>query len=229
MAALSIPQPSAEMLAGDGRKRRNGILRRQARTDYLVDPDGHSVRWHWERTDRMYRELIHWTTFDRWSKEDGWFGGRTKFWEEMEERVFAYAKDRALRQRLDEINRVSDLLNTFEKFLKPLCDDDGNPLLDDNGLPKLGVKLPPLDRMVGSWLDLHERLMRIRGEAIQAPKPAESDKGVAAFPSEHVRDPVADGLSLTRDDLRYLARSFVRMRIQESDSPPKEPPDGTDS
>lgn len=230
---MSIPQPSTEMLVTDGRKRRNAILRRQARTDFLVDADGRSVRWHYDRSDRMYREIVGWNQFLRWSVDDAWVSGRKKFWEEMEARVFEHAKDRALRQRLNEIDRVSGLLNTFEKYLQPLVNEKGEPLIDaDTLLPKMGVKLPPLDRMVGAWLDLHERLMRLRGEAVLAPKPAEpaSGEGPPQLPSEHVRDPVADGLSLSREDIRHLAQSFVRLRMQETgavESPdPKEDPDG---
>lgn len=211
-------QPNTALIAAS---KRNTILRRQARTDFVVDPDGHSVRWHWEREDRMYREWVNFSTFAKWSVDDAWVTGRDRFWEEMEERVLAHAKDRALRQRIEDIERVSNLVNSFERFLHPLVDDDGKPLFDDNGLPKLGLKLPPLDRMISAWLDLQERLMELRGQALQQPVPAAGEK--PALPSEHTRDSVASGVSLSREDVRYLARSFVRMRMEQPETP-----EGTD-
>lgn len=188
------------------------VLRKQARTDYVVDPEGRSVRWHYEREDRDYSRLVGWDAFDSWSKKDQWTVGRERFWAEMEERVVAHVKDRLFTQRLDDIGRVEKMLEATEKLLLPKTDKDGNVLVDDDGIPEFHLKLPTLDRMAKTWLGLHERLMLLRGEAIPEKRIDPDSK-----PSEHVRDPVSDTVNLSRDEVRYLARQLVRIRQDEEE------------
>ena len=197
-------------------QRQTVVLRKQARTDYVVDPEGRSVRWHYEREDRDYSKLIGWDAFESWSKKDHWGPGRDRFWAEMEERVIAHVKDRLFTQRLDEIGRVEKLLEATEQLLRPKVDKDGNVLLDTDGIPQFHLKLPSLDRMVKAWLGMHERLMLLRGEAIPEKSAGETDK-----PSEHVRDPVSDTVNLSRDEVRYLARQLVRIRQEETSDEPE--------
>jgi hypothetical protein len=215
LAEAGVMVPRAEMA------RHLVVLRKQARTDYVVDPEGRSVRWHYEREDRDYARLAGFDAFESWSKKDHWAVGRERFWAEMEERVVAHVKDRLFTQRLDDIGRVEKMLEATEKLLLPKTDKDGNVLLDEEGMPEFHLELPPLDRMAKTWLSLHERLMLLRGEAVPEKPPDAATK-----PSEHVRDPVSDTVNLSRDEVRYLARELVRIRQdegEESDGSETEP------
>ncbi len=195
--------------------RRLKVLRGMAATDFIVDPDSHSVIWHYERKDRLYEATVECVTFEGWSKRDGWIQRRADFWEDAEKRIREHVADDYLRRRLDDLEKFERQLETFDAFLQPLTNKDtGEILLDEEtGLPRFPLEMPSMDKFAVMYMKLHERILLLRGEATtrteQLGKAEDVDKSTL---NQHLAEPTPIAPKLSRDDLRSMARRVLRAR-----------------
>ena len=217
-----LPQPKKDFA------KQSRILRNQAATDFIVDSEGRSIRWHYERTDRIYSQTVSWRTFESWSIEDRWTDRRVEFWEQMEQRVIAHYGDKIFRQRLVEMSKLEQLIEVYEPYLLPMKDPKTGEVLidDDTNLPKFALKMPNLDKFAEMYLKVHERLMLLRGEAI-----SRSDNANKTYPvTAHTEDPVSAHPLLNRSEARVLAAALLEQRkAQDFLSPPIEGGEDDDS
>lgn len=191
------------------------VMRQQARTDYIVDPEGRAVRFHYEREDREYKKTVAWGTFLEWSVRDKWSNDRDEFWRQIEQRVIEHQKDDYLKERRREYEFLRDLQDTYSELLLPLRDKDGNIKRDDvTGVPEFAMKLPKMDQFIKSYLLLHERVMLMRGEATSR-SATESEFDPDKKPSVHVADPLEQQIELSPYESRALSRAFLHMRQPE--------------
>lgn len=180
------------------------VLRNMAATDYITDPDGRSVRYHYERPDRNYR-VVAWATFREWSTADDWHGSRIRHWEAIEVRVRETHADEIYKRKVRDLDVIEEQLDLYRLFLQPLKDPrTGEELIDEKtGLPKLALELPRLDRFVTAYLKLHERGMLLRGDAIHRAE---------ILNQQHVPEPIkerARGPKLERNEQRALVRQLL--------------------
>lgn len=192
--------------------RHNKVLRNQAATDFVVDDQGRSIRYHYERKDRLYDETVSWSAFEKWAFEDNWIDRRTEFWTQLEDRVIANYADKIFRTRLKEMAQLESMVEVYEQYLLPIRDKTtGELTLDDNGLPKFALKLPSLDKFADMYLEVHKRLMLLRGEAITRSEQIGRDKPVTA----HIDDPASATPKLSRYETKALARALLHERQKE--------------
>ncbi len=189
-------------------------LRRMAATDFLVDPDGHSIRWHYERADRIYTKIVAWRTFEGWSLKDDWTTRRTDYWENIENRVRQHMADDILRRRLEDLEKLERTLVGLEKYLEPLVDRKGEPLIDKKtGLPKFALELGSMDKFMNSYLKLHERVMLLRGEATSRTEQLRApDVGDDAPLNGALQGPSRLVPKISRQDARAAARAMLMQR-----------------
>lgn len=204
---VSITRPRADFA------RQNKVLRNQAGTDFVVDDQGRSIRYHYERKDRLYSSTVAWGTFQLWAIEDKWVDRRAEFWVQMEDRVITHYSDKIFRARLKEMAKLERMVETYEAFLLPLVDKKtGRVKIDDKtGLPEFGLKLPSIDKFAEMYLKVHERLMLLRGEAINRSEQINREGRVTA----HMEDPVSATPKLSRDEARAMARALLHERQKE--------------
>jgi len=200
-----LPQPKKDFA------KQSRIIRNQAATDFIVDSEGRSIRWHYERSDRIYMQTVSWRTFESWSIEDKWTERRVEFWQQMEQRVIAHYADRIFRQRLVEMGKLEELIEVYEPYLLPMKDPKtGEVLIDsDTNLPKFALKMPNLDKFAEMYLKIHERLMLLRGEAITRSESASRDHPPV---TAHTEDPVSAHPLLNRTEARVLAAALLEQR-----------------
>lgn len=191
------------------------ILRKIAATDYICDPDGHSMRWHYERKDRPYEKSISYVRFEMWGTEDGWTKRRDAYWEHIESKVREHMADTLLRSRLQDIGKFRGMLDVLVQYLEPLVDaKTGKMKLDpDTGLPLYPLKLPSMEKFMGMYLLLHERVMLLSGEATVRSEQLRPDASEPEL-NEHLRDRAAIRPKLARADVRAMARTLLRSRAE---------------
>ena len=198
--------------AAVGFAKQSSILRKMAATDFICDPDGHSIRWHYERKDRLYERTIAWRSFEMWSLKDNWTKRREAYWEQIEARIREHMADEILRRRLIDLEKFEVKLDALDKFLEPMLDDDGEIIIDDETkLPKYPLKLPDMDKFAAMYLKLHERVMLLRGEATTRSEQLSPVKGDAPL-NEHLRGQAMIAPKLSRQDARAMARQMLRER-----------------
>ncbi len=210
-ASVGIVRPRADLA------RQNKVLRNQAGTDFVVDDQGRSIRYHYERKDRLYSVTVGWDTFQRWAIDDKWIDRRAEFWEQMEDRVIANYADKIFRARLTEMGKLETLIEKYEQYLLPLVDPKTGKLqIDDNGLPKFGLKLPTLDKFAEMYLKIHERLLLLRGDVTN--RSEQIGKGQIPV-TAHTDDPASVAPKLNRSEARAMARALLHERQKELASP----------
>lgn len=189
------------------------ILRNQGATDFIVDDEAHSIRWHYERTDRLYEKTVAWRTFEGWSIEDKWTDRRVEFWQQMEERVIAHYGDQLFQKRLEEMGKLEEFIAAYEPYLLPLRDKDTDEIIidDKTNLPKFALDMPKLDKFAEMWLKVHERLLLLRGEAITRSEQVGSERRITA----HTVDPVSANVKLSRSDAREMAQLLLRKKREQ--------------
>jgi hypothetical protein len=205
----NIPQPAAAFA------KQSSVMRKIAATDFICDPDGHSIRWHYERKDRLYEKTIAWRTFEGWSLKDTWTARREAYWEHIESRIRDHMADEILRRRLKDLENFENKLTALDRFLEPLLDDKGEIQTDDDGLPKYALKLPDMDKFIAMYLKLHERVMLLRGEATtrsEQLRPAEGAAEGEGPLNEHLRGRSTIAPKLSRQDARAMARAMLTGR-----------------
>ena len=111
--------------------RRINVVRQQAGIEYITDPDGKSIRWHYDRPDRDYGEHVTWMTFDQWARTDKWVDRRVKFWQDIEARTLRLYRDELLKARLEEIREMTESRSFIFEHLQPLRNADGTVQRDD--------------------------------------------------------------------------------------------------
>lgn len=200
-----MPQP------GPAFGRQVAVLRKIAATDFIVDPDGHSIRWHYERSDRLYEKTVAWRTFEGWALKDNWTTRRDGWWEQIEARVRDHMGDEILRRRLRDLEKLERRIEVLDRFLEPLVDEHGELRLSDDGLPTFGLKLPDMDKFVGMYLKLHERVMLLRGEATSRTEQTRITGDDSPL-NEHLRDRSRIAPKITRMDARAMARAMLEDR-----------------
>lgn len=193
-----------------------------AGVEYITDPDGRSIRWHYERGDRPYKTEVGDAMFKRWAVVDQWADRREQYWTEVETRVLDKLQDQIFRDRLRELNSMQEDRSYLEEWLRPLRDAKGNvqryPMVNDDGtphqfagLPKFPLKMPSIDRFLKALLDLDERIMLKRGEAITRTQTIGEKTKVMAT----ALDPVGSLMNLSREEARKLAQNLLRERMGE--------------
>lgn len=199
-------------------------LRKQAGYDYVTDPDGRSVRWHYEREDREYSSSLKWSTFEKWSKVDGWVAKRREFWEQIEERTLQHLQDEILRVRLEELAEMSEKSRPYMmEYMQPLRDEEDNVLRHPMrlrsgephphaGLPVFPLEMPSIDKFIRAFLQLDERIMLKRGEAVTR---TESIGDGRSKTSVTALDPVGSLMNLSPEEARSMAKSLLKQRFDK--------------
>lgn len=205
--SVGLARPRAEFA------RQNKVLRNQAGTDFVVDDQGRSIRYHYERKDRLYSDTVGWDSFQRWAIEDKWVDRRAEFWEQMENRVIANYADKIFRARITEMGKLETMIEKYEQYLLPLKDPKtGKIKFDKNGLPEFGLKLPTFDKFAEMYLKFHERLLLLRGEATNRSEQIGREQiSVTA----HTDDPASATPRLNRGEARAMARALLHERQKE--------------
>lgn len=196
-------------------------LRRHAGVDYITDPDGRSIRYHWARDDRTYKDDISEARFREWSMEDRWSERREQYWNEIEARTLDGLQDKILRMRMEELAGLTEARNHLSEYLMPLYNKDGtvkrHPDVDPDtgkphqfaGLPVFPLEMPRFDRFIKSLLDLDERVMLKRGEAITRTETI----GAKTKVKTTALDPVGSLMNITPEEARALAKDLLRKRM----------------
>jgi len=198
-------------------------MRRYAGLDYITDPEGRSVDWHWGRDDRDYKKSVALVTFKRWGVGDKWVNRREEFWAEIEARTLDGLQDAILRQRLVELTAMTKARSYMSEYMMPLTDEAGEvrryPMRDENGephpyagLPQYALDLPKFDKMLKAILDLDERVMLKRGEAITR---TENIGGTRSKVTTTTIDPVGSLMNITPEEARHMAKQLLRQRMGE--------------
>ena len=193
-------------------------LRNIAATDFITDPDSHTVEWHWRRQDRPFQTSVTFANFEKWSVRDRWKPRRIAYWKGIEERVRERMADEMVIRRLDDLQRLERQMESLGKYLEPMLDDKGNPKLGKNGLPVYPLDMPKMDRFIESYLKLHDRVLLLRGEATKRTEmiTAGSSDGEDEEESDLARTLRPSGPrmrpKLSRGDARALARQLVKQR-----------------
>lgn len=197
-------------------------LRRHAGVDYITDPDGRSIRYHYSRDDRTYKDEVSEPRFREWSMEDRWSERREQYWNEIEARTLDGLQDKILRMRMEELAGLTEARNHLSEYLMPLYNKDGtvkrHPDVDEAGkphkfagLPVFPLEMPRFDRFIKSLLDLDERVMLKRGEAITRTETIGSKTKVKTT----ALDPVGSLMNITPEEARALAKDLLRKRMGE--------------
>lgn len=207
VADNKIPQPKAILRAAAA------SMRQSAMTDYVIDADSHSIRWHYERADKKYQETVAWRTFEEWAIIDEWARHRSDYWRKIEVRVREGYADAYLARRVEELEWFQQKFNAWVPFLDPLVDPKtGAPLIDSTtGLPKFGLEMPSLDKFLTVMLKWHERVMLLRGDVTSREEKVANSAMPAAVAEAQVRaGTIAPNVS--RDDARAMAHALVMRR-----------------
>ena len=189
-------------------KEQRAIIRKTSATDYITDTEGHAVRWHYEREDRVYAKVVKFGVFLHWSEIDKWSPRRDEFWTEVEERVRAHMGAERLKFRIKHLAKLGEMATLFENLLKPLQDKDGNPLLDDEGMQRFAAELPKLDKLADMYLKLTERSLVLRGEVTKRSETVNEAAPITA----HTKTPT---LRARATDVKAMARHLLRERVPE--------------
>lgn len=192
-------------------------LKRQAETDYITDPDGNSVSWHYEREDREYSKHVSIETFRKWCSLGKWTERRVQFWDEMQDRMLAHIRDQLFQERMDRLTRNREKASYMAEYLEPLRDEDGEvqryPMDHEfyPGLPKFPLGLPKMDKFLKAYLDLQSDIRLDSGEAVTR---TETISGGRKKASVTALDPVSSLMNLSPDEARSMAKSLMRKRFQ---------------
>jgi len=198
-------------------------MRRHAAVDYITDPDGRSVDFHWGRDDREYCDHVKVDTFRQWARLDQWTDRREQFWEEIELRTLDGLQDRILRARLDELKHMTEARSYMAEYMLPVKHPETgqvmrHPAFTNKGevhpcanLPIYALDLPRFDRFIKSLLDLDERVMLKRGEAITRTETV----GRSTKITTTALDPVGSLMNITPEEARRLAKNLLRQRMGE--------------
>lgn len=195
-------------------------LRRHAGVDYITDPDGKSIEWHWQREDREYSKSISLVQFNKWATQDGWVPRRDQFWTDIETRTLEGLGDKILQERLRELEVMTEARSYMTEYMMPLKDSAGQVLRHPTmtksgevhpqaGLPVFPLELPRLDRFLKALLDLDERVMLKRGEAITRTETVGSKTKLTTT----ALDPVGSLVNISREEARRLAQHLLRQRM----------------
>lgn len=201
------------------------VLRQQAGVDYIADPDGRSINFHYHRDDREYKKTLTYVSFSDWSKEDHWVVKREQFWREVEARVLAQWQEKLIQRRFAEIDELTEIRTYYSEYMRPLKDKDGKVRRDEeSGLPVFGLDMPRMDRWIRVFLEVDERLMTKRGEATQRTESStpEMQQRISAL------DPVTASARLSPEDLRAMSREILRRRQPELADVIPAPPEDVD-
>jgi len=203
----NVPPLPKRLLATSKQGWASRAMRDAAATDYITDADGHDVRWHHERKDRLYSQTVGWKAFEVWSINEKWKERRRRWWEQIEERVRLHYGDRVLRARLDDMARFEQLLTSFDGYLMPLKDKAGKVVINEaTGLPAFALDMPSFDKFMVMYLKLHERVMLLRGEATQR-----TESTTTAPVDAHQRPMLAPNIS--QADIHAMARTLLEQRM----------------
>lgn len=186
-------------------------IRRQAEEDYITDPDSNSIDWHYKRDDRSYKKACAIDTFRHWAKAGKWSERRIQYWEEIQKRLLAHIQDRLLDQRIKEVEDLHTIKSAVGEYLNPLIDDDGEVIRnEETGLPKFGVEMPSLDKLVKVYLDLDLRIALKTGDVTNR------TETVTANGEEGPRgrllnsgDPVSNLMNIQPHEAKALARKLL--------------------
>lgn len=205
-------------------------LRLLAKIDYVTDPEDRSVHFHYERTDREYK-LVALRTFEQWATEDGWIPQRALYYREIERRIIIDRLDKLVEQRFRELDELSEDMRLLHEWVTPLRDKDGNvrrhtSMIEEvdvktgtfsrrpnpyDGLPMYALPFESMEKLIGAFLKLDERLMLKRGDATTRTETTEA--GSLGRPS--VLDPQTLITKPTRDEVQAMARALLFKRQPE--------------
>lgn len=192
-------------------------IRLQAAQDYIADPEGRSVRYHYERDDRDYQEAVTYDGFVRWSQADSWTDRRQQFWEEIEVRMLAHMRDEILQARFERLSKMKEAVSYAEEYMMPLRDPKTGEVLRHElthaeypGLPKYPLKLPSMEKFVRMIMEIQDKIRLDSGEAVTRSETLSSGKTKVSVTA---LDPVVDSMKLDPNEARSLARTLLRERF----------------
>ncbi len=193
------------------------VWRAQARSDYVMDPEQRSALWHYQRTDRPYTTTWAEATFRSFSISEHWTELRERFWREVEERVWNQQREKAVAQKLAQLDELTGVYTVMMEWLRPLRDETGEvkryPVDHEAfpNLPRFALEMPSIEKYAASMLKMQQQLMLLRGEATSRNETVggQGDGSISSF------DPVGAAQSFSTAELRSIARLLVRNRQPE--------------
>lgn len=201
------------------------ILRQQALSDYVTDPEGRDAGYHYGRRDRTYRDHVSLAVFQSWEQDDGWVTKREAYWLEAQRQLLEKTRDNTVeillrsQRELEEIHSYAlewcDPIRdatTGEVLRYPQMDDRGNPHRFA-GKPMLAVKPQSFEKAVAAALALDASIQERRDEILRLAGQGDSTSKVA-------EDPVTATVNLAPEDLREIAKRVVERRQPELLSAP---------
>lgn len=210
-------------------------MRMLAKIDYVTDPEDRSLRYHYDRDDREYKDSISFDRFKEWSAADQWVESRAAYYAEIENRIIASRLDRLMEQKFREMDELEEDLKYMREWVTPLRDQYGNvrryPLHRKVGDPKKGtfrtemhpfaglpmyaLEFKSMDKLISAFLKIDERLMLKRGDATSR---SESSDTSPTRPS--VLDSEKMLTTVTKEEREAMAKALLFQRQPELQSQP---------
>ena len=187
-------------------------IKRQAEEDYITDPNSNGIDWHYRRDDRSYTKACAIDTFRHWAKVGKWADRRVEYWEEIQTRLLAHIQDQLLQQRIKEVEDLHEIKSAVGEYLVPLRDDDGDIVRNENGLPKFGLEMPPLDKLVKVFLDLDLRIGLKTGDVTNRTETVNDKGDLSGGHSRRLlstKDPVSALMSIQPNEAKLMARQLL--------------------
>lgn len=210
-------------------------MRMLAKIDYVTDPEDRSLRYHYDRDDREYKDSISFDRFKEWSAADKWVESRAAYYAEIENRIIASRLDRLMEQKFREMDELEEDLKYMREWVTPLRDQYGNvrryPLQRKVGDPKKGtfrtemhpfaglpmyaLEFKSMDKLISAFLKIDERLMLKRGDATTR---SETSDTSPTRPS--VLDSEKMLTTVSKEEREAMAKALLFQRQPELQSQP---------
>lgn len=183
----------------------------QIRTEYITSPHSPSI-------DALAKKYASWFGFDaikQRATREKWTEQKERWWTEAEVRLLANIQDEYLKDRMREMAVLKRGFDALAELALPLTDKAGNVLRDEAGLPKFAYSFRSQDKVIRALLDVQERGMLLRGEAIMRTESEIRDRQAATGeggPNEETFNALAGRTNFKPSELRTLARQFLLKR-----------------
>jgi hypothetical protein len=170
-------------------------IRHLAATNYVTDPDGRSVRWHYENDPRCH--IVALDTMERWAAVDGWVERRRQFVDKLNKKAEGRMANVLFQERLKDLRNREALLREARNRLMP---EDKTAALPSNSFESL---LNAYTRLSTEVDDMRQKLAdTVLPGVLAAPVATDEESGQAM----HVRP------QLSEDEKRAAASVILKIR-----------------
>ena len=143
-----------------------------------------------------------------------WGDLREEWWNDVEVHLLTKIRDQYLQARLDDMVDIREVMKHLLKHAMPLKDKDGNVRVDADGLPIYAHDFKSQEGVLKALLELQERSMLLRGEAIMRTSSEITDRRKEVV--EDADAQLADKTNFSSAEIRAIARELIRKRQEAS-------------